>query len=282
MKYFLHDTSAFEDEKITELFMEFGYEGLGLFYTVLEKLAKNEHPVKTAVLKKQLFVGKKLEKCWNFMEKIGILSSNNGETFNKQLLNFSENYKIKSEKNTKRISEWREKQRVTENVTRYESVRNSPKDKVKRSKENVLPPNPLKGESLETETFDLLENKEPQKRVARGAAVRMEEYRTWLVDLGFKEGPATDLVLEWLEYKTGRREYYSSQKTLSTFVERLRELSGGNFENAKTIVRTAIGNTSQGIYPLKNQSNGNSKGTKVTDEDLARIVLGDRFTPGGN
>ena len=75
--------------------MKFGYEGLGLFYTLLEKIAKQEKPVKTSVLKSQLKVGKRLEKCWNFMEEIDIISSNNGETFNKQLLNFSEKYQIK-------------------------------------------------------------------------------------------------------------------------------------------------------------------------------------------
>ena len=103
MKYFLHDSNAFNDEKITELYINFGYEGLGLFYTILEKLASQEKPVKTLVLKKQLNVGKKLEKCWKFMETIDIISSNNGETFNKQLLNFSEKYKIKKEKKTQNV-----------------------------------------------------------------------------------------------------------------------------------------------------------------------------------
>jgi len=134
MKYYLHDSSAFDDEKITELYMKFGYEGLGLFYTLLEKMAKQEKPVKTSVLKQQLHVGKKLEKVWNFMEEIELISSNNGETFNKQLLKFSEKYQIKKEKNTKRVLQWREKQELKENVTRNESVRNAPK--VKESKDN--------------------------------------------------------------------------------------------------------------------------------------------------
>jgi len=139
MKYFLHDTSAFDDEKISELFIEFGYEGLGLFYTILEKIAKQEKPVKTLVLKHQLKVGKKLEKCWNFMESLGIISSNNGETFNKQLLNFSEKYQIKKEKNAKKISEWREKQELEKNVTSYEPFCNDAKvneSKVNESKVN--------------------------------------------------------------------------------------------------------------------------------------------------
>jgi len=135
MKYFLHDTSALDDEKISELYIEFGYEGTGLFFAILEKMAKQEKPIKTVVLKKQLDVGKKLEKVWLFMEKIGLIHSTNGETFNKQLLNFSESYKIKNEKTKKRVSEWREKQSVVENVTHNEQVHNT--SKVKKSKENV-------------------------------------------------------------------------------------------------------------------------------------------------
>lgn len=135
MKYYLHDTSAIEDEKVAELFIRFGYEGVGLFYVILEKIGKQEKPIKTLVLKSQLKVGKRLEKCWNFMEEIGLISSNNGETFNKQLLNFSEKYQIKKEKNAKRISEWRKNQEIMENVTRYEQVCNSPKVKKSKVKE---------------------------------------------------------------------------------------------------------------------------------------------------
>lgn len=138
MKYYLHDSNAFQDEKITELFMKFGYEGLGLFYTTLEKLAAQEKPIKTDVLKAQLKVGKRLDKCWSFMESLGILSSNNGETFNKQLLNYSQKYLIKKEKNKERVSQWRENQDNTETVTHYESVRNTPKDNISKVKESKV------------------------------------------------------------------------------------------------------------------------------------------------
>ena len=142
MKYYLHDTSSIEDEKVNELYIEFGYEGVGLFYVLLEKIAKQEKPIKTKVFKSQLNVGKKLEKCWSFMESIGLIHSNNGETFNKQLLNFSEKYQIKKEKNKERVSQWRENQSNKENVTHYESVRNTPKvkeSKVKESKVFISP-----------------------------------------------------------------------------------------------------------------------------------------------
>lgn len=138
MKYFLHSSTSFSDEKITELYINYGYEGLGLFYTILEKLALQEQPMKTDVLKHQLKVGKRLNKCWEFMEKIDLISSNNGETFNKHLLKFSEKYKIKKEKNAKRISEWRKNQEDKENETRYESVRNNYKVNKSKVKEREV------------------------------------------------------------------------------------------------------------------------------------------------
>jgi len=139
MKYYLHDSNSFQDEKITELFIKFGYEGLGLFYTILEKLSFQEKPIKTKILKNQLKVGKRLNRCWNFMEEIGLISSINDETFNENILKFSEKYQIKKEKNRKKISEWRDNQKNTKNVTGYEPVRNPPKvnkSKVNKSKDN--------------------------------------------------------------------------------------------------------------------------------------------------
>jgi hypothetical protein len=134
MKYYLHDTSSFDDEKITELYLKFGYDGLGLFYTLLEKIARQEKPIKTEVLKSQLHVGKKLEKCWRFMEEIELISSSNGDAFNERLLNFSETYEIKKEKTKKRVAEWRDRQRFINGVTSYEGVSNA--SKVKLSKVN--------------------------------------------------------------------------------------------------------------------------------------------------
>jgi hypothetical protein len=138
MKYFLHDTNSFDDEKITELFIKFGYEGLGLFYTLLEKIAKQEKPVKTSVLKTQLKVKKRLEKCWCFMEEIGLISSRNGETFNEKLLNYSEMYQIKKEKTRKKVQEWREKQSDANTVTGYVPVSNLPKVKLSKVKESNI------------------------------------------------------------------------------------------------------------------------------------------------
>lgn len=152
MKYYLHDSNSFNDERITELYIKFGYEGLGLFYTILEKFASQEKPIKTIVLKKQLDVGKRLEKCWEFLEEIGLIQSENGESFNIRILNFAGKYKIKNQKNAERVSQWRNNQQVVKNVTHCESVSNEDKvnkSKVKESKVNKLFIKPTINEYLE-------------------------------------------------------------------------------------------------------------------------------------
>lgn len=141
MKYYLHSVDTMDDEKVIELFRRFGYEGTGLFHAILEKLAKQEKPIKTDVLKYQLKVGKKLEKCWKFMESLDIISSNNGDTFNKQLLNYAERYQIKKEKTAKKVLEWRKNQEDKENVTHYKNICNDAKvnkSKLNKNKINVL------------------------------------------------------------------------------------------------------------------------------------------------
>jgi len=135
MKYYLHDTNSFNDDKITLLYIHYGFEGLGLFYTILEKIAFQEKPVKTDVLKSQLDVGKKLNKCLNYMYEIGLLQTNNDETFSEQLLNYSHKYSIKKEKNRKKIAEFRENKELSKNVTSYETESNP--DKVKISKDKI-------------------------------------------------------------------------------------------------------------------------------------------------
>lgn len=73
------------------------------------------------------------------MEQIGLISSSNGESFNNQLLNFSESYQIKKEKTREKVSEWRKKQIDIKNVTGYVPVSNPSKvkeSKVKESKVN--------------------------------------------------------------------------------------------------------------------------------------------------
>jgi hypothetical protein len=222
MKYFLHDTSAFEDEKISLLYINYGYEGLGLFYTLLEKLAKQEKPVNTSVLKKQLNVGKKLEKCWKFMEEIDIISSSNGETFNKQLLNFSEKYQIKKEKTRNKLKEWRENQTDKKNVTSYEPVRNPPKvkeSKVKESKEEYI--NSIKAKF----NFSFLAN--------------FPNY----------DGP----IFEWLYFQFSRDKEILQQQRIEALTRELYRISKKNSDEAMQIVDKAMSGNWENLHKINEE-----------------------------
>jgi len=134
MKYYLHDSNSFNDEKVTLLYMKFGYEAVGLFYVILEKLSQQEKPIPEMVLKSQLNIKKRLEKMLNFMYEIDILSVKNGEVFSETLLNFSEKYKIKKEKTRKKVAQWRSKQSDKKSVTGYVPVSNPRKVKLSKVK----------------------------------------------------------------------------------------------------------------------------------------------------
>jgi hypothetical protein len=220
MKYYLHDTNSFNDEKITELFMKHGYEGLGLFYTLLEKVAFQEKPIKTVVLKTQLKVGKRLEKCWKFMESIGLIYSNNGETFNEELLKFSEKYQIKKEKTAKRILEWRDNQEIEKNVTRYEHICNTPKVNIGKVKEK----NNIKDKS---EIPILTPNDK------------------FLISLSDEWRP---VVGKWLEYKKEKNQPYKGLTSLTTMFEKLKTYSNGDPVIGAEIIEKSIANNYSGFF----------------------------------
>lgn len=142
MKYFLHYTDTMQDEKIAELFINFGYTGTGLFFAILENIAHNECPVSEKILLYQLKIkGKKLIKIYDFLFQIELLLKQKDKIFNENVLKVAEKYKIKKQKTKKRVAEWRENQKDNGNVTRYEHVSNAyvtpvNKSKVNKSKDN--------------------------------------------------------------------------------------------------------------------------------------------------
>lgn len=251
MKYFLHSTDSFEDEKVSELFMHYGYEGLGLFYTALEKIAKQEKPIKTIVLKNQLKVGKKLEKCWEFMESLGILSTNNGDTFNKQLLNFSEKYKIKKEKTAEKVKQWRENQIVEENVTSYKNKCNAPK--VKESKVKEIKVKESKG-FVVFENFDLSLNENLKKEKEKSSEKKEKVIPPW-------DTPEFENL--WELYKRFRKEQhkftFASSITEQAALKELSEISKGQEVEATKIINQTFTKGWRGLFPIKNEINGNSK-----------------------
>jgi len=116
MKSFLHDSSAFDDEKVYRLYMEYDYKGIGIFWTILEKLAQQEKPIDEMVIMKQLSLGKRDKPILDFMDYLGLIKRKNGEIFNENLSNYIRTYVDKRKQNAKRMKYNRDNQQVTKNV----------------------------------------------------------------------------------------------------------------------------------------------------------------------
>lgn len=107
---------------------------------------------------------------------------------------------------------------------------------VKNVEEDIYnPPTPLKGgesEKPKAEKFNLesvIEN-EP------------EEIR--------------ELLQRWLDYKKRQHKFtFKSADSFKTFIKKLNQLSGGDFETAAAIIEQSIANGWSGIFELKNNSN---------------------------
>lgn len=119
MKFFKHNTTSIQEEGLSRVLLEFGYEGVGLYFAIIERLTFAEKPINTEVLKSQLKVGKKLEKIWKFLESLEIIYTKNGETFSKLCENFIETYEENKNKTKKRVSQFRDNQTDKKNVTCY-------------------------------------------------------------------------------------------------------------------------------------------------------------------
>lgn len=63
----------------------------------------------------------------------------------------------------------------------------------------------------------------------------------------------------WLEYKHQRRESYKSDLSLKTCYNKLYKLADGDPQKAMAIVEQSMANNWAGLFPLKNQINGNNR-----------------------
>lgn len=126
-----------QDEKITELYINYGYAGTGLFFAILEKIAFAESPVSEKILLFQLQIkGKKLMKIYSFLFETELLLKKKGEVFNEKVLEVSKKYQTKKESVRKRVSEWRDNQECNKNVTLYKKECNADVTPLNKTKLN--------------------------------------------------------------------------------------------------------------------------------------------------
>jgi hypothetical protein len=92
MKYFLHDSTSLNQELIIKLYSEFGFEGYGIFYAILERIAFSESPIQKNLAIFTLRLTKKQQKILDFCIEIGLLLQQDNEIFEDNILQNSKKY----------------------------------------------------------------------------------------------------------------------------------------------------------------------------------------------
>jgi hypothetical protein len=76
----------------------------------------------------------------------------------------------------------------------------------------------------------------------------------------------------WLEYKHQRRESYKSDLSLKTCYNKLYKLADGDPQKAMAIVEQSMANNWAGLFPLKNQINGNNRTSTYQEQRAAELT----------
>ena len=251
MKYFLHYTNAMQDEKITRLFIEFGYAGTGLFFAILERFADTESPIFEDILKYQLKIkGKKLTKIYEFLIEIELIFSqkseqneNKIEVFNENILKSAKKYQKNNENAKKRVTQWRERQADKENVTHNKYVRNADVTLVNKIKINKIKENKdnTKNQIDFSLLFDFFKNE-------------------------FKE----IWIKEFIPLKKKKRGAIT-ERALTQQLNKIKTLSGGDYYSAKQILENTVNSGWTDFYELKTNGKTLHKINKDIQNDPNRM-----------
>jgi len=78
-----------------------------------------------------------------------------------------------------------------------------------------------------------------------------------------------NMVKDWLDYKTARKETYKSQQALLSFIKKLKEISNESPGVARKIIEQSMANNWAGIFELKSQQHDNRKFDKRANREPA-------------
>ena len=83
----------------------------------------------------------------------------------------------------------------------------------------------------------------------------------------------SEVVFDWLEYKKERRETYKSDRSIKSFITKLRNLSGDDPAVAREIVEQSFANNYAGVFGLKKQiTNGKDRRDSETADRERQIM----------
>ncbi|MDR3142539.1 MAG: hypothetical protein LBU37_12570 [Tannerellaceae bacterium] len=94
-------------------------------------------------------------------------------------------------------------------------------------------------------------------------------------DLGFINPAFEGCMLEWLRYKSGKKQKYKTQKSLELCYKQMLAKSGGSPETAMQMIEQSMGNNWDGLFELKQETDRDGT-CKQTDSAKRRELETDR------
>lgn len=80
------------------------------------------------------------------------------------------------------------------------------------------------------------------------------------------------LLNDWLEYKKAKGQTYKSDRSIKSFITKLRNLSNSDWFIAKQIVEDSMANNWAGIFKLKNNENNGNNGITAKQQQRHKVA----------
>lgn len=265
--YFSHDSNARNDEKLLAVRMKHGAEGYGIYFMIVERLREDSENMSIKDYNVLAFDFRvSADKVKSIIEdfKLFEFTEDGKKFYSKRMMR---NMKEKNEKSEKARNAAQKRWENT-NAMQTQCERSALKEsKVKESKEeNIIPPISPKGESgfnsPKLPNVSNLQKEEERKKVPR----KKERF-----DLDFVNTAYLSIVKDFIDYRKEIRKPFKTTRGVSTFYNKLIDLSGNNVQKAKALAEYAKGQEWQTVYEIKENETSKRTG-KGKERDLAELA----------
>ncbi|MBQ3635653.1 MAG: DUF4373 domain-containing protein [Bacteroidales bacterium] len=266
VQYFSHDYNARRDRKMVRLRLQMGYEGVGIFWSIVEYLYENGNECRREdvdIMADDLRVEEGTLR--RVLEEFGLFESDGerywSESIARRLEERSKRSKVQSENAKKRVrGEVRERKDGGKDGGREgsEGEEGEEWEEVERNGWGLAEPNGEVGWRLAEPNGDKIKEKEKEKDIntpiaPKGARTTPRRVAAMKFDFSVEARPEWMMAemagafKEWIEYKRGRRSGYANERTARTCYEELMRWACGSVEAATRRIRVAIANNWQGL-----------------------------------
>ncbi len=221
--YFSHDYNSRSDPKIKKLIFKHGMLGYGIYWAIVEDLYQNANALPThydCIADDLRMEQDIIESIINDFDLFQI----DGNYFSSFAVERRLNLRLEKSQKARESAEarWNKNKKKNANALRTECDRNA-----------------IKGKEIK-------ENKKIKEKIKE----ILEQNNIPLTFL--------KTTIQWMEYKTARKESYKTDKSLQVFCKKLFNLSQENPKTAVQIIENSMANNWAGIFPLDKKSGGKS------------------------